>query len=1128
MTTIAPPVVTQVWRVVVVDDSPDDRAEVRRLLLNGSERQYRFVEAENGAGGVRAILDAAGEPPDCVVLDYYLPDMDAVEVLAALAGPAGLTVCPVVVLTGNVGYEQTHAVLRAGAQDYLGKGWMSPESLTRAVENAAERWALSRDLQAREVELARLAAIVTCCDDAIVGKDLDGRITSWNRGAENLFGYLAAEVIGRPITLLIPDGYIQEEREFLDRVRCGETVHFETVRRRKGAGTGNAEVELATKRFVRVNRKFCAMVGYSADELLAGMTFLDVTHPHDRDSDTADITLHIQEQNGAFEIEKRYIRKDGGVVWVHLTTSFIRDAQGSPTRMLGSVTDITDRKRAEEQLRRNHDAFAQLIQNNPFGVYVVDADFRMRLASVGTTKVFSAVHPLLGRDFAEVIRVIWPEPFASEVIQRFRHTLATGEPYSALSTGERRADIGEQESYDWRIERVALPEGRFGVVCYFYDLSERNRWETALLVKEQELRSLTDNTPDILTRFDNDLRHVFANAAVEKATGRTRAEFTGKTNRDLGMPEDLCNLWDAATRDVFETGDHKSLEFAYDTPHGLRYYAARFVPEIGTDGTVEFVIAVAHDVTDRKLSEEAVRASEGRLRLALAAGRAGAWAWEIKTGAITWSPENYALYGLDEADGPPAYADWEARLHPDDRGRAEAAVRDTLQGRTPEFRSEFRVKHPTDGTRWLLGLGRVEFAPDGTAVRMIGINLDITDRKRFEQTLADQDRRKDEFLATLAHELRNPLAPLRNGLSILRMGSLSDQTAELVGMMDRQLGHLVNLVDDLLDVSRVRSGKISLRTERLTIRELVEAAVEACRPTIDDQGHALAVDLPADGLVIIGDKTRLVQVFANLLTNAAKYSEPGGRIRVSATQDAGKAVIAVSDTGMGIAPDLIATLWDMFTQVRDTLDKSQGGLGIGLSLVKKLVEMHGGTATAASDGVGRGSTFTICLPLATTASGRTATTLPGANLTVSSRPAAWRVLVVDDNLDAAKSLAMLLQISGHETTIAHSGLSALDTARAFSPDLVMLDIGLPGGMDGYEVARRLRAEPQMAETVLVALTGWGSEEDKQKSKDAGFDFHLTKPIEADAVEAVLARFLSSPKGENAVPPKTRALFGSSG
>ncbi len=372
-----------------------------------------------------------------------------------------------------------------------------------------------------------------------------------------------------------------------------------------------------------------------------------------------------------------------------------------------------------------------------------------------------------------------------------------------------------------------------------------------------------------------------------------------------------------------------------------------------------------------------------------------------------------------------------------------------------------------------------------------------------EEALKSADRRKDQFLATLSHELRNPLAPLRNGLELLKITQDLATEVDIRQMMDRQLSHMVRLIDDLLDLSRITSDKLSLRKEWVSLHTVVETAVEASRPIIEASEHALKLSLPVEPVWLRADATRVAQVITNLLTNAAKYTPNGGSIELAAVDGTSEVMIRVTDTGLGIPPHLLDDVFQMFNQVNRSLDRSQGGLGIGLALAKRLVELHAGTVTAESPGLGHGSSFTVRLPLEKEFG---AGTRQGTNhnATRSKLPASGRrVLVVDDNVDAAVSLAKFLQLKGHETRTAHTGPEALAAAHAFKPGFVFLDIGLPG-MDGYEVARRLRTEAALCGAVLVALTGWGSDEDKRQSKEAGFDFHLTKPVDLTAVENVLA------------------------
>ena len=410
-----------------------------------------------------------------------------------------------------------------------------------------------------------------------------------------------------------------------------------------------------------------------------------------------------------------------------------------------------------------------------------------------------------------------------------------------------------------------------------------------------------------------------------------------------------------------------------------------------------------------------------------------------------------------------------------------------------------------------------EFDAGGQLASVLGVTHDVTNRRNYEQRLLEQDIRKDEFLATLAHELRNPLAPIRTGLQLLKSEPRAqDVMSRTLPVMERQLEHLVHLVDDLLDVSRISSGKIILKRQRVLFHDVAAAAIEASRPLINASSHILSIDWPDEEIWLDADPTRLVQIFSNLLTNSAKYMHAGGQITFAAHLQHGNIVVTVRDTGMGIPAAMLRQVFDRFTQISRTLDRAQGGLGIGLSLVKTLVKMHGGSVHAASEGVDKGCTFTVVLPVVSA---------PDASEVDRSAPAAskpfveplqaaiepvsnslaikQRVLVVDDNVDAAQTMVMLLDLSGHDARAAFSGEEALKTAVDFVPHVVFLDIGMPK-MNGYEVARQLLAHPSTASAKLIAVTGWGGEEDIRKSKMAGFHAHLTKPVDPNTIDAMLA------------------------
>jgi signal transduction histidine kinase/ActR/RegA family two-component response regulator len=388
------------------------------------------------------------------------------------------------------------------------------------------------------------------------------------------------------------------------------------------------------------------------------------------------------------------------------------------------------------------------------------------------------------------------------------------------------------------------------------------------------------------------------------------------------------------------------------------------------------------------------------------------------------------------------------------------------------------------------------------------VQHEIGERRIAEAALRQADRRKDEFLATLAHELRNPLAPLRNGLDILRLPNVPPERLAVVReLMERQLQQLTRLVDDLLDVSRISTGKLVVRRERVVLQPIVQSALDAVRPLVETRQQRLAVDLPPEPVMLDADPTRLAQLVGNLLNNAAKYTPPGGDIALAVREDAGEIEITVSDTGIGIPADMIERVFEMFTQVDTSLDRSTAGLGVGLSLARRLAELHGGAIRAESEGPGRGSRFVVRLPLPEGA----AASVPPSNGTADDAARLGgralgikhRVLLADDNIDFASSLAFILGGLGHEVAVTHDGEQALAVAREFRPEVAFLDIGLPK-LHGYALARELRARPETRGARLVAITGWGQERDRQQAREAGFDEHFVKPVSVEQILEVIA------------------------
>jgi signal transduction histidine kinase/ActR/RegA family two-component response regulator len=506
-------------------------------------------------------------------------------------------------------------------------------------------------------------------------------------------------------------------------------------------------------------------------------------------------------------------------------------------------------------------------------------------------------------------------------------------------------------------------------------------------------------------------------------------------------------------------------------------------------------------------------AQDERLRFALASGGFGSWDLDLDTYEMECSDIFKANFGRPLGE-PFTYAQLRESIHPEDRQRVAEAIERSITS-DADYDIEYRVVRLDGEVHWVLVRGRARRDAAGTARRMTGVSVDITERKRMhdalqqsESELARQaaelrraDRRKDEFLATLAHELRNPLAPIRTGLELLTRSPGGDATERTLGVMQRQITHMVRLIDDLLDVSRITRGKLELDRQRVELASIVDAAVEICRPMIERKQHTLRVVVPEPALAIEADLTRIAQVIGNLLNNAAKYTTDGGVIELSAKRDGEDVVIQVRDDGVGIPADSLADVFEMFSQVNRALERSQGGLGIGLALVRSLVELHGGRVEASSPGLGRGSTFTVRLPIGAVpqASQSSADESPAPEIRGRER-----VLVVDDNEDAADLLSMVLEQSGYETRTVYDGRSAIGAALEWSPSLVVLDIGLPD-MSGYDVARELRLPERGAPLTLIALTGWGTQDDKRRAMEAGFDVHLTKPVDAAQFHAALAQ-----------------------
>lgn len=656
--------------------------------------------------------------------------------------------------------------------------------------------------------------------------------------------------------------------------------------------------------------------------------------------------------------------------------------------------------------------------------------------------------------------------------------------------------IGELLQRAWRRieERQRLLED---------EVQERRRAQLAERARADELMTTLASIGDGVIRTDKEGCVTFLNPVAEtlvgwqskQAAGRPLSEIFHIIHETTRQPVQNPALKSLSDGDLTALDNHTILIARDGTERPIDDSAA---PIRDATGNVIGSVLIFRDVTERKRGHAAVLESERRYRAIGESIDYGIWICDA-TGRNTYLSESFLrLVGLTQeqySDGGRA-----AVLHPDESETTIAAWQECVRN-GHRWDREIRVKG-VDGT-WhnVLSRGVPVRNEQGELTSWVGINLDISRLKQVEAELRDADRRKDEFLATLAHELRNPLAPIVNSLQILKMPSVEASAARhTLEVMERQTQHLVRLVDDLLDVSRVMRGKIELRLERVELATIVVRAMETAKPLIDAQQHQLKVSLPDESLPLSADPVRLTQVIGNLLTNAAKYTGPSGTIRLDAKRDGSHVVLRVVDNGIGIASEMLPQIFELFVQADQSSTKAQGGLGIGLTLVKSLVELHGGTVEAQSAGLEAGSEFIVRLPLAvdrqeTAATSKTKSTNPS----IHTR----KLLIVDDNQDAARSLAMLMQFKGHQVQIAYSGAEALQLVTSFVPDLVLLDLGMPD-MDGYEVARRLRRLPELNHTTLVALTGWGQAADRRRTADAGFHHHLVKPAEPEILDRLLA------------------------
>ena len=794
--------------------------------------------------------------------------------------------------------------------------------------------------------------------------------------------------------------------------------------------------------------------------------------------------------------------------WFDVFVSRVGDAADRTVAIL--LNDVSERREAKLVLQRRTEQFATLLREAPLGVYLIDAAFRVRELNDTARATFAGIDDIVGRDFDDVLHLIWPKERADGFVQLFRHTLASGEPFFAPDDGAVRFDRGVTEYYTWQINRIALPEGGYGVVCYFREISAQVHARQKLVESEARFRELFDSAPMAVLGCGRDGLVQSCNAQAVELLGREPVRGVDRYDAGLHITwrdgAEFSHV-EGPEAQVLRTGvAARNLQVVIHRADGTNLPVMMSIAaQHGEAGEITGTITSFIDIGEQVRVDEALQEAQRQMEFVMDSMPQKIFtAWPDGTLGYL-NPQWMQYTGLSDE----AVRDWSRAglIHPEELPHTiDAWTRGFTLGEPIQI--EHRFQRADGEYRWHISRALPMRDGQGQIVMWVGSSTDVHEQKqtagdleRSMVALSEADRRKDEFLAMLAHELRNPLAPMRNALQISQLAeSGTGDVAAAWAIMNRQTSQMVRLVDELLDVSRISRGMLDLQCETVDLALVLEQAVETSRPVIAAAQHDLVVQLPSAPVQVQADVLRLVQVFGNLLNNAAKYTEPQGRIWLTAELDGDEAVVSVRDTGIGIPVDMLRDVFQMFRQVDHSQEHARGGLGIGLSLVERLVSLHGGSVTARSAGRDQGSEFIVRLPaiLAPTVLPPSPPPAPVVAGPVRRR----RVLVVDDNHDSADSLALYLEITGNEAATAYDGLQALEIAAVFRPELVLLDLGMPR-LNGYETARRMRERPEGAKMLLVALSGWGQASDRLKTAEAGFHAHLVKPVDFAALTALL-------------------------
>ncbi|AFZ35205.1 PAS/PAC sensor hybrid histidine kinase [Stanieria cyanosphaera PCC 7437] len=1012
-------------RVLLIEDSQEDRLVYRRYLQTDSIWNYCFYEAESGEEGLELYQQCQ---PDLILLDYLLPDMDGLEWLSRWQQQTFEQRPPVIVLTGQGDERIAVEFLQQGAADYLVKNQITIDKLNLFVERAIEESKLRTQHQQTVIELQQNQQLLKQITEAIPG-----------------IIYL---------------------------------------------------VDTLKQKNLYVNSQILPLLGYSPQQQLQEKNFVvRIMHPED----LARLPFHLQELNQApigkvCEFQYRMRHSNGQWRWFSSQDRVLsRTADGRLAQVLGIAQDISDakhreaeRKQIELDLRNSEERLRLATEASNMGMWFWDL-VNDQLELTTRCKTLLGIAGDREVTYELFLKTLHPE-------DRDRIKIAVEECIEKKTyyNVEYRV-VWSDGSVHWLVAKGKCFYDQHGkplrMMGTLQNISGRKQIEKSLRESNRLITTILESMTDAFYALDRNWNFTYVNQEAARKLNKSKDELIGKN-----IWSEFASLFDTELYSQY----HRAFNQQVTTRFEYYYSALASWFEISVYPSKQALSVYFRDISERKLAEKKLQENQKILKFALSGAKAGLWDWDIKSETLIWSQENYDLYGIDPNRQPLQYQDWESTLHPEDLERTNAEVQKVFNHESSEFRSEFRIFHPQQGIRWLLGLGNVTTDEQGEPIRFSGINIDISDRKQIEQELQQQteklieaNRIKDEFLAIVSHELRTPLNPILGWSQLLAMGKLdSEQTANGLETIHRNAKLQAQLIEDLLDVSRILRGKINLENTLVDLELVIRSAIATMQLAAEAKSIKIISTFAPNNEPVLGDPGRLQQIVWNLLSNAIKFTPEAGQVSIQLTTTSTYAQIQVQDTGKGIEPDFLPYVFELFRQAESSTIRKFGGLGLGLAIVRYLTELHGGTVQADSLGEGQGATFTVRIPIKAKTS-KTPNTVSQPNSILNLK--GIKVLVVDDEKDSQDLLAFILQQQGAKVTKVGSANDALIAITKSTPDLLISDIGMPE-IDGYMLMRQLRQMPQGKELIAIALTAYAGESDRQQALAAGYQAHLPKPI----------------------------------